>query len=194
MIDINLVPPELRKKKKKSLIPGGVKIPLEMVIGMGGGVIIILVLVSIVFFMMNMQRSSVLRGMQKKWAAMQPEKQKTDGVLTILRKLQTDVKSMEGLTSAKSLTWAKKLNILSDHMPRGVWLKKIALNEDSLLIEGSAIARQQSEMIGVHTFASELRQNTDFLEGLKDIEVSSIQTRSVQKIEVADFLITTKRK
>ena len=52
MIEINLLPPELRKKKKR-LLPGGVNIPLEVIIGSAGGLIILLIFVHVALLGIN---------------------------------------------------------------------------------------------------------------------------------------------
>jgi hypothetical protein len=65
MIEINLVPSELRKKRRKSLLPGGFNMPLEVVIGAGGGMLAILILVHISLLFMGLQKLSHQQGLKK---------------------------------------------------------------------------------------------------------------------------------
>ena len=61
-------------------------------------------------------------------------------------------------------------------------------------IEGSAISKQKKEMASVHSFVSKLKEQGAFLDKLHDLDLESIQTRNVNKIDIADFMITTKLK
>ena len=49
-----------------------------------------------------------------------------------------------------------------------------------------------NEMISVHSFTSNLKKNPKFMKKFIELEVGSIQTRTVDKTDVADFLITLK--
>ena len=49
MIEINLIPYSLRKKKKDKFSLTEFNVPLEIVIGLGGGLIVLLVLVHVFF-------------------------------------------------------------------------------------------------------------------------------------------------
>jgi len=194
MIEINLVPLHLRKKKKKSLLPGGINIPIEVVIGIGGGVFALLILAHVLLLFTNIAKLAQHKRLQKQWEEIAPDKAKVDAVVNEMRELQSRYKSIEEITGVDKILWSQKLNILSDNLPRGVWLTKIVLNDEMLLIEGSATSKQRQEMINVHNLASNLKSNEAFLEDLEDLELGSIQRRRVQKIEIADFLITTKLK
>ncbi|HBR14608.1 MAG TPA: hypothetical protein DD723_03560 [Candidatus Omnitrophica bacterium] len=194
MIEINLVPVHLRKKRKSQFLPGGLNIPLEVVIGLGGGVLILLIVAHVGLLFINMSQLGRHKKLQAKWEEMSPAKQNVDLVIKEMRAFQSKLKSIEAIMPKKEILWSQKLNILSDVLPRGVWLKRITLNQETLLIEGSAISRQSEEMINVHSFAANLKKENEFLEHFTEIDLGSIQRRKVQKIDIADFLITTRLK
>jgi len=79
-------------------------------------------------------------------------------------------------------------------LPRGIWLKKIALNDEMLFIEGSAISKEMTEIISINRFTSNLKANKDFIEHFTDLELGSIQRRKIKSVEIADFVITMKVK
>ena len=194
MIEINLLPAELKRKRKSSILPKGFKIPLEMVIGAGGGLLILLILVHIFLLFMNITKLAQHRSLKAQWEKILPDKKNVDGIISELRLLQTKLKSIEDITGTEKIRWSKKLNIISDNMPRGVWLKKIALSEDKLFIDGSAISKANEEMINIHNFASNLKKDPDFLSQLSDLELGSIQRRKVSNVDISDFLINAKLK
>ena len=192
MIEINLVPLHLRKKKKKDLFPGGFKLPLEVVIGLGGGLIILLILVHVILLAINVSKLATHNTLKASWEEIIPGKEKVDVVISELRMLQKKQSAIKKLTEEKKVVWSQKINILSNNLPKGVWLRKIAFNEDTFFVEGSAISRQNKEMIGVHKYTANLKKDEYFLTDLTDLELDSIHMRKIKKVDVADFLITSR--
>ncbi len=193
MIEINLIPSQYRKKKKTGFL-GGSRLPPEIVIGSAGGLLILLVMFHIVLLFINIKILAQHRELSKKWEELQPQKVMVDGVLNQLRELQGNIKAIKDVTKKDGLRWAEKLNIVSDSIPKGVWLKKLSMNDGAFFIDGSAFSKQQKEMINVHMFDSNLKANGNFLKHFKDFEPGSIQRRKVQSMEIVDFLITIKLK
>ena len=115
-----------------------------------------------------------------------------DLVVNQMREFQGILKTINNITKKDGIRWAQKLNIISDSLPKGVWLKRLALDDGVLFIEGSAISKQQKEMINAHSFTSLLKEDKSFLTHLNDLELGSVQRQKIQNLEVADFLITAK--
>lgn len=193
MIDINLLPPEKRRKRKAKLL-GGFDIPQEVIIGSAGGLLVLLVLVHVFLTFINLSKHGIHKSLAKQLEEIKPAKEEADAIIMQMRSLQSSLNAIDQVVKEKRIVWAQKLNILSDNLPRGTWVKKVALSEGGLFIEGSAISKEQKEMISVHTFAANLKSDKDFLKDFVDLELGSIQRRKVQTAEVADFLITAKLK
>lgn len=153
-----------------------------------------LVFLHIGLLVVNISKIGAHKNLKKQWAVIEPDKNKADAVIQEMRALQSKLKAIQDLTGAEKVVWAEKLNILSDSLPGGVWLNKVALSGDVLFIDGSAISRQKKEMINVHSFTAKLQENSNFLKNLSDLELGSIQRKNIQKTEIADFLITAKIK
>lgn len=192
MIEINVVPQELRKKKKKRLLPGGVEIPPEVIIGSIGGLFFLLILAHIGLLALNISKMKEHKQLKQEWQAILPHKEKVDGVVNNMRQLQNKHKAVVEVTGGEPINWAQKLNMISNELPRGVWLTKIALTDEMLFIEGSAISKNQDELINVHKYTSNLKRQKKFMADLTELELGSIQRRTERGIDVADFLITTK--
>lgn len=193
MININLIPPHLRKKEKNRLL-GKVNIPLDVIIGCGGGLLVLLGIVHVLLLFVNIGKLAQHKALQKQWETMRPGKENVDSVVNEMRVFQNKYKAIEEITGKSGLSWARKLNILSDSLPRGVWLKKIALNEKMLFIEGSAISKETTEIISIHHLTSNLKEDGNFMKHFTDLELGSIQRRKIKNVEIADFVITTKVK
>ena len=189
MIEINLVPEQSRKKRKSKSLLNGLNIPRETMIGAGAGVLVILLSIHFVLLLFNITKLVHYKKLQKQWAEMSPLKEKVDSVMLELRGLQGKLAVFDEVAGDSGALWSRKLNILSDSLPRGVWFKKIDFHNDIFLLEGSAISMQGEEMINVHNFVSVLKKNKDFLDHFADLKLGSIQTRKLEKIEIADFSI-----
>lgn len=194
MIEINIVPPQLRKKKKKAMMPGGMSIPLEVVIGLGGGLFMLLVVVHVVFLFINIKQVTKHKALKSQWATLEPDKKKVDVILVEMRELTVKTQAIEKISKEHNILWSKKLNIISDVLPKGVWIRKVAFTDQVLFIEGSAISRQRDGMINVHEFTSNLKQSEGFLDGLEELELGSVQRRKINKVEITDFLISARIK
>ena len=195
MLEINVAPPQLRKKRKRGASAMGVfKIPKEAIIGLVGGLFVLLILAHLVLqgiiFVKFAQHTSI----KKQWEEILPEKKEVDVILNELRMLQNKVGAIEKVTTGKRIFWASKLNDISDSLPRGIWLRKLSLDEKVLIIDGSAYSKLGDEMISVGNFVTNLKDKESFLKGLENIEVGSIQRGKIRNIDIANFIITIKVK
>ena len=192
MISLNLVPLDLQKKKKGQFSLRKFNIPLEVIIGCGGGLLVLLGVIHVLFLFVNMSKLAQHKSLQKQWEAMRPEKENVDAVISEMRIFQGKYRAIENIAENGNLSWAQKLNILSDSLPRGVWLKKVALEDDMFFIEGSAVSKAGTEIISIHHLTSNLKKNDHFTQHFTDIELGSIQRRKINNVEIADFIITMK--
>ena len=193
MININLIPPHLRKKPKSKLI-GKMNIPLEIIIGSGGGLLVLLGVIHVLLLFINIGKLAQHKSLQSQWEAMRPGKENVDSVVNEMRIFQGKYNVIEEIAGKATLSWAQKLNILSDSLPRGIWLKKISLDDGMLFIEGSAIPKETTEIISIHHLTSNLKADPKFSEHFTDLELGSIQRRKIKTVEIADFVITMKVK
>lgn len=195
MIDINLIPDQLRKRRKSDFFSGGVfNIPREVLVGIGGGILVMLLLVDGMFFIAKIIKFLEYQHVKSKWQAIQPEKATMDTIKQNLQEVQKEVKSIKDIVDGQSSSWSQKLNALSDSLPKGVWLRKITLNDKQLFIEGSTVSQGQSEIINVGSFVSNMKKDSQFMNDFESIEVDYIQSRKTEGLQVSDFTILAKLK
>ena len=193
MIDINLIPPELRKRRK-SRFTGRFHIPLEIIVGCSVGLLIFLGMIHVLLLLMNVRKLAQHKILKMQWEAMRPGKENVDSVISEMRIVQGKFKTIEEIVNKGGLSWSQKLNLLSDNLPRGMWLKKIDFHDNMFFIEGSAISRDTNEIISVHRITANLKETPAFMNDFTELELGSIQRRKIKNIEIADFVVTMKLK
>ena len=193
MIEINLIPNQLRKKRgiDRTLL-GGLNLPAEMVVGIGAGFIFLLLMVHLVLLYFNITTFIQYRNLQTQWDGLKPVRENVDSAANELKTVQNKLKSIEEIIGNAHVLWSQKLNILSDDLPRGVWLRKLSANEKMFSVEGSALSKQNEEMINVHTFTTSLKEDKEFMKNFSDLELGSISRRQIDKVDIADFVLTAR--
>jgi len=94
MININLIPPHLRKKEKSKLL-GKVNIPLEIIIGCGGGLLVLLGVIHVLLLFVNIAKLTQHKSLQSQWETLSPGKENVDSVVNEMRAFQGKYKALE---------------------------------------------------------------------------------------------------
>lgn len=136
MIEINLLPEELKKKnepKFKKFDLSGLSIdnfnikniPLVKI-----GIIAATVLTAfhLTLFLVGTTSKSSLASLTKKRDVLLPEKNKADSLKDELTRINKKVTAIDGLM-VKRFSWARKLNSLSDALTPGIWLTELSYDE-----------------------------------------------------------------
>lgn len=190
MITINLVPHEKRRKSRHGgFLPAGFVLPREVIIGLIGGFLVLLALWHIFLQGIIVVKYIQLKGQQHRWEKILPEKNKVDVVIKDLRERQARIKTIDSIKADQNISWARKLQAISDHIPRGVWLSQVRFDGGELVMNGSSVSKHKVEMITVHNFVKQLKESADFIDGTAAVELESIKSRRVGEISVADFVI-----
>jgi hypothetical protein len=167
---------------------------LEVIIGCGGGLLFLLGAIHAILLFVNIGKLAQHKALQIQRDSMRSDREKVDSVVNELRVFQGKYNALEDVTIKGGLSWAQKLNIMSDILPRGMWFKKVSLDNSALFIEGSTISQDANEIVSVSRLISSLKDNVEFMENFTEIELGSVQRRSIKNVEIADFVITMKLK
>ena len=195
MIDLNLIPENLRKKHRGSLLsPQALNLPPEATIGAIGGIMILLVIVQLALFFLSFSKSSEKRHLEAQWQKILPDKQKADGVINQMRSLQGKIATVGKITTAKRILVAPKLNAISDSIPRGIWLSRVMLEDGILVVDGVTVSKMADETSNVTNFLAGLKKHEQFMTRVASLEMGPVQHKQLQNVEVADFSITTRLK
>ncbi|MFC1632216.1 PilN domain-containing protein [Candidatus Omnitrophota bacterium] len=193
MIEIDLLPANLRQKSKFSfnLQPA---LKMKIVFIVLGGVILLQFFLSTIVFINN-KRIAALKNNRQKLA---PQKQQLDQLRTELSALNSRMPLIEGLFSQRVI-WSEKLNRISDLMVAGVWLREIDLQTEQqkgqqvssidLIIRGSAASQAKDEPALIGKFMQNLKDDSVFSGDFSDIELGPIKKRKIAETEVMDFIL-----
>jgi hypothetical protein len=194
MIDINLIPAALRNNGKGNTNSLTINIPHEILLGVGAGLVLLIVAVHLVLGVLQLMGFGQLSTRQAEWQKLAPDKKILDDIHSESADLKKKINTISDMTIGKSMLWAPKFNVISDDLPRGLWIRKMALDKTSLTIEGSVVSKTRNEINNVGLFVSALKQNDAFIKGFSSLEVNSIQRGKTNAVEVTDFTVMAKLK
>ena len=125
---------------------------------------------------------------------MLPDKKNIDAIGNEAKDLKNKMATITDMTVKRSLSWSMKLNAISDALPKGVWFKRITLQDTTLVLEGSAVSKQKNEIAVVGNFVNTLKKNESFMKDFASLEVNSIQRGKQHNVDIVDFTIAAKLK
>ncbi len=194
MIEINLLPEELRvKAKSRNLEQAASKTGTgrnqdRLFIYAAALLLGIFILAHLFFAVRAIFENGRLVSLGRKWARMAPQKKTFDEFNKEFSLVSQDAGITRGLTSQRVL-WAEKLNKLSLNLPAGVWFNDIAINNKNITIRGSVISLQKEEVSLINKLLDNLKEDTDFAKDFSVFELSSVQERSIGGYDIADFVL-----
>ena len=213
MLKINLLPPDLKKKKLPKLkwqFAGKVtKLPLLPSIACA--VAFLMILQVSVMGILGYKKKA-LTSYKARWEKVAPNMKEVTILKNELNEMEGTKRAIDNLTKGRFL-WAKFLKSLSDSMTPGVWLTRLKVSKISeqparmqargrsaetteevlmsvtraLILNGSVTARKGEETAHVGRFVDSLKKNADFFTPFSDIKLDSIERRGMGGVEVMDF-------
>ena len=189
MLEINFVPNSLRRKRRPKAETQNVGMPKETFIGVTALFIIVLIVVAVLLQVVITTNLAKSQKLKKELDQILPQKINADRYVTQIKDMRAKLAPIEKMMGGRDILWSRKLNEISDNLPRGVWLTRMAMEEDLLLNAGSAVSKNQVEMINVHNFNTALKESDVFMFDFMGIDLEMIKSRSVQGTTIADFTI-----
>ncbi len=190
MIEINLLPEELKTKTRKL---GKVSIKSKSFLYLFPLVFAVLILVHICLAAGAIVKISQFSILNNKWKKLQPQRELLNNLKKEYDVLASTAKLIEELNSRRN-NWSEKLNQLSLNLPSGIWFNEITVSQKDFILKGSAVSLQKEEMSLINKFIESLKNNTAFTRGFNNLELSSVQRKSIVGYDVVDFILTVKLK
>ncbi|MCX5681401.1 MAG: PilN domain-containing protein [Candidatus Omnitrophica bacterium] len=191
MININLISSEQKKKNKYSVIAEAFKdIPMEVSVGLVGGFLILVLVINILLqgmFFLGVANTKRLEGV---WQNMSSERNQVNQIAENLESLRRKIKAIDDIKNGMRISWAQKLNIISDVILPGVWLNYLSLDKDKILIKGNSVSKKGDYLTNVNRFNTALKNNGNFMKGIKSIELGSMERKNMETVSLASFTIT----
>jgi len=185
MIEINLLPQELKRKPKKPGIDLESPETLYFIPLVFGVLIAMHILLGLFFIFKNVQ----LGILNNNWKKLESQTKALKEFRSESAQLSEDARALQEITS-HSIRWAAKLNRLSLDLPSGIWFRYLTVNALNLDIRASVFALQKKELAAVNKFMDNLKQDKDFFGDFTKLELGTIERKTLGGYEIAEFTLT----
>lgn len=201
MIRINLLPDEYKKTKGKGA-------PFEFniakmgpkVLQIAGCSLAALIALHLVLCLFIFLRGSSLKKLDYKWRLLQPKKIEMDHLRADSSAAGKIIAPIKQLVESR-MTWADKLNKLSELITPGIWFSRISLEKEArdpqkgtfqkiLNIEGFASSAYGDETALVGRFIKALQEDGDFFKDFSAIKLGPMEKQSSDDISTMHFKIS----
>ena len=199
MIEINLLPEELRKKERVKLdLP---EIPVFKILSV---MLVVVVSTQILLSAFAVYQTIEFIGLKKGVETLTKENRAISARKAETAAMGTQLREIQAMTERKFL-WSVLLNDLSDSMTKGVWLRSLSVTTLAadetgsrkkgnapkgrvLNLEGSVIGSGQETAI-IGKFIKQLKESPRFGELFEDIKLSAINQKKIKDFDVYDFVL-----
>lgn len=183
MLRVNLLP-ESERRTTLSPVEQLHRTPLVWVTVAG------MILVVVILWIPLTIRQRALTALDGQIQTLAPKKEEVDRLQQFTRQLRAQEAAFKDLRKEQHL-WSKRLNILSNATPDGVWYTELAMDlQRGLVIQGAALGQGGAEMVGIGRLVQELKADPDFSAAVKDIQIESIKRTQDKEIEIVQFTLT----
>ncbi|MFY9402214.1 MAG: hypothetical protein WAQ07_02240 [Candidatus Omnitrophota bacterium] len=193
MIEINLLPEELRNRVIKPLKQAEgadlKKIGPKLLIILIPSVFLLLLLVHIYFAFLLSVRSHKLNALKAKWENSFLQRKALEEFNAQHALISLDTKEMERFLSEK-INWSEKLFKLSISLPEGVWLESLSGNKKEFFLKGKAVSLKKDEVSLIRNYVEMIKADSDFMKNFSSLDLTSIQKSFIGAYEVADFSLS----
>jgi hypothetical protein len=217
MIEINLLPPELKKSRRS-----GPKIDMSKVdftklpmLKIAASAIGLIAAVQISVFAFGVLFSVFCGSIERRYNEISATRQEAEKYKTDISQMTRKISAIDELM-VKRFSWAKKLNDLSDSVTAGIWLAQLDYDERTierpkaqpagakadarqstekaleryLIISGAASSMGEEGTALIGKFIEKLKNNPSFYSDFGDIELGNIKREQSGNQEIMTFRIT----
>lgn len=186
MIEINLLPQELKVKSKREF---GLNIEPAQFLYIIPVMFSVLICSHLYLGIIGIVKSQQLRALNNKWNSLASERKILEDFRREYESVSQDSKAIQQLTG-QEINWSEKLNRLSLNLPYGVWFNEIGLTQKDLILKGSVISLKKEEMGLINKFIENLKKDKGFFKDFKNLELSSVQRTQIAGYDVVNFVLT----
>lgn len=193
MIEINLLPPELRSKAKRAetVKPTG-KQPVYLLYIIPA-LLALLVCVHVYVAVTDAVKGRQLASLDNKWRSLEQRRKEVAEFKKEFDAATNNINTIRQLTSQR-INYAEKLNKLSLYLPKGVWFVDLVLDQKNMVLKGSVVSLQKEEFNLINGFIDSLKKDYGFIKDFNSLELSSIQRRVIVAYDIIDFILTGAQK
>lgn len=182
MIEINLLPQELKiKSKKVGLEPSYFLYLVPLLFG-------ILICVHVYLAILGIAKNCQFHALNNRWQKVAPQRKTLEDFKKEHELLSSDANIIQQLT-AQRINWSEKLNKLSLNLPSGIWFDEIIVTSLDFTLRGSVVSLQKEEFGLINKFINNLKNDEGFFKFFNNLELSSVQRRVIGGYDVVGFVL-----
>lgn len=185
MIEINLLPEELRIKKKI------VRMDPRTIIYIPPLILGLLLLLHLYLIAALFVKTSFLRILDNKAKELEPKRKIVESFKKEQNVLLENMKTIQAFNSQR-ISWAEKLNRLSLDLPAGIWFTEVSIANKNFTLKGSVVSLQKEELDLINKFFDNLKNDTLFFKDFNTLELNSMQRKVIAVYDVVEFILSGK--
>jgi Tfp pilus assembly protein PilN len=192
MIEINLLPEELRNKAVKVNKPENVSgaAGLEpkhylLIIPLIFALLVCAQLIAGITSVVRFGRISALNG---KWERLQSDRKSLEEFNDKYNVVSGDTLALQQLMKDR-ISWSEKLNKLSLYLPSGVWFEEISANSKELVLKGAVISLNKEELNLINQFIGKLKSDPVFFKDFNTFELGSAQKNTLGSYDITEVTL-----
>jgi hypothetical protein len=194
MIEINLIPEELRSrglKPVKTAVNGNLaKQPgPQALILLIPVIFAVLIIAHIYLIFLGLTRSVHLNVLKARWENSLPQRKALEEFDAEHSLVSAGAKETQRLISER-INWSEALNKLSLSLPAGIWLESISISGKEFYLRGKAVSLDKTEVSLIRNYVDGIKKQPNFMKNFNSLEITSIQKGAIGAYEVTDFSLT----
>ena len=184
MIEINLLPEQLRQTHQKQAIMMQTQVFLNAIPVILGLLVFVHLLLAGVFLFKSIHYSIL----NKRWDGISQQRQKVNEWRRQFN-LSSQYSEQMGKFLTERITMADKLHMLSKSLPNGIWFNNLSIEENIFSLKGTVVSLEKKEMGLLNQYLDRLKQNNPFFKDFKSLELGRVKMRTLSGFSVMDFVL-----
>ncbi len=192
MIEINLLPEELRgkpaKPDKPEPVPGIAGLEPKhflLLLPLAFGLLICVHLVIGVF---GIAKSFQAAALNKKLASLEPQRKALEEFNNKYNFVSEDSQAIQQLMRSR-VAWSEKLNALSLGLPSGAWFEGLLANAKEFSLRGAVISLNKEEMGLIKQLIDNLKNDPAFFKDFSSLELGSAEKKTLGSYDITEFTL-----
>jgi len=199
MIELNLLPKELRKVKRVSLQLEDIPVAKIAIAVLSGLIVLHLLLI-----LFDARNHSILKKLTAEWDGMEEQREETGKLTEEIIALEKKLEAVGNITES-DFNWTKLLSGLNNSVIPNIWISGLELTfQDSkkkgkrkgsekvptaVSITGYALGSSQEATSIVAKFITSLKENTEFSDYFREIALQNMRMNEIDGKEVMMFVL-----
>ena len=192
MIEINLLPEELRNKvvkvKKPEVVVNSNSLELKHFILLIPLIFGILICIQLSVGILGITRAAQLQALNAKWKSLEPERKAMQESGSRYSSVSEDAQGLRQLLRDRVI-WSEKLNRLSADLPPGVWFEIISVNPIELSLQAAVISLSKDDMSLIKQLIDNLKNDPVFIKDFNTLELGQAVKKTIGSYEITEFTL-----